>query len=118
MVLSGQFLIDSEASLRGLEARLNQAPAAAAPAAAADLHRTDAVIDAVDGDSVTLTHPAIPALKWPGMTMAFRLPPVEQRPRGLSQGDPVRIEFRTQDGAEPQITRIERLAPIAQGAKP
>jgi Cu(I)/Ag(I) efflux system membrane fusion protein len=113
VVLSGQFLIDSEASLRGLEARLNQASSAAA-----DLHRTDAVIDAVDGNSVTLTHPAIPALKWPGMTMAFRLPPVEQRPRGLSQGDPVRIEFRTQDGAEPQITRIERLAPIAQGAKP
>ena len=76
------------------------------------------MIDAVDGDSVTLTHPAIPALKWPGMTMAFRLPPVEQRPRGLSRGDPVRIEFRMQDGAEPQITRIERLAPIAKGAKP
>ena len=113
VVLSGQFLIDSEASLRGLEARLNQAPMAVA-----DLHRTDAVIDAVDGDSVTLTHPAIPALKWPGMTMAFRLPPVEQRPRGLSRGDPVRIEFRMQDGAEPQITRIERLAPIAKGAKP
>jgi len=119
VVLSGQFLIDSEASLRGLETRLNQAPAAAAaPAAAVDLHRTDAVIDAVDGDSVTLTHPAIPALKWPGMTMAFRLPPPEQRPSGLSRGDPVRIEFHTQDGAEPQITRIERVAPPAQGAKP
>ena len=119
VVLSGQFLIDSEASLRGLEARLNHAPAAAAaPAAAVDLHRTDAVIDAVDGDSVTLTHPAIPALKWPGMTMAFRLPPLEQRPSRLFRGDPVRIEFHTQDGAEPQITRIERLAPIAQGAKP
>jgi Cu(I)/Ag(I) efflux system membrane fusion protein len=119
VVLSGQFLIDSEASLRGLETRLNQAPAAAAaPASAVDLHRTDAVIDAVDGDSVTLTHPAIPALKWPGMTMAFRLPPPEQRPSGLSRGDPVRIEFHTQDGAEPQITRIERVAPPAQGAKP
>lgn len=119
VVLSGQFLIDSEASLRGLETRLNQAPTtAAAHAAAVYLHRTNAVIDAVDGDSVTLTHPAIPALKWPGMTMAFRLPPLEQRPSGLSRGDPVRIEFRTQDGAEPQITRIERLAPSAKGAKP
>jgi Cu(I)/Ag(I) efflux system membrane fusion protein len=33
VVLSGQFLIDSEASLRGLEARLNQAPASAASGA-------------------------------------------------------------------------------------
>lgn len=113
VVLSGQFLIDSEASLRGLEARLNQAPTATA-----DLHRTDAVVQALDGDSVTLTHPAIAALQWPGMTMAFRLPAPAQRPRGLARGDPVRIEFRTQDGAEPQITRIERVAPPAQGTKP
>ncbi len=112
VVLSGQFLIDSEASLRGLETRLNQAPAAAA-----DLHRTEAVIDAVDGDSVTLTHPAIEALKWPGMSMTFSLPPIQQRPRDLSPGDKVKIEFHLQEGADPQITKIERLAPAAQGVQ-
>ena len=113
VVLSGQFLIDSEASLRGLEARLNQTPM---PMPAADLHRTDAVIDAIEGDTARLTHPAIPALKWPGMTMAFRLPPPGQRPRALASGDKVRIEFRMQEGAEPQITAIERVAPAAAGA--
>jgi Cu(I)/Ag(I) efflux system membrane fusion protein len=113
VVLSGQFLIDSEASLRGLQARLNPGPGSGA-----DVYRTDAVIDAVEGDSVTLTHPAIAALQWPGMTMAFRLPAQGDRPPGLAPGHPVRIEFRLTDGGEPQITRIERAATAVRGGQP
>jgi Cu(I)/Ag(I) efflux system membrane fusion protein len=118
VVLSGNFLIDSEASLRGLEARLNPAEGSAAPAPAsapvsalvAGVHRTDAVVDSVDGDSVTLTHPPIPELKWPQMQMDFRLPPRAAQPRGLAAGDKVRIEFRLQDGDVPRITSLQRLA--------
>ncbi|WP_298824672.1 efflux RND transporter periplasmic adaptor subunit [uncultured Piscinibacter sp.] len=106
VVLSGQFLIDSEASLRGLEARLNQESAVPA----ATLHRTAARIDAIEGDTVTLEHPPIPALKWPQMAMDFRLPPAPQRPRGLAPGDQVEVEFRLQDGDVPQITTIQRAA--------
>ena len=105
VVLSGQFLIDSEASLRGLEARLNQQ---AAPAAAT--HRTPARIEAIDGDTVTLDHPPIAALKWPQMVMDFKLPPPAQRPKGLAAGQQVDIEFRMQDGDVPQITAIQRAA--------
>ncbi|MCY1380718.1 Copper binding periplasmic protein CusF [compost metagenome] len=68
----------------------------------------------MDGDSVTLHHPAIPALKWPAMSMDFQLPPADQRPEDLSPGKSVRIEFEMRDGDLPQITRIE---PAAQGAQ-
>lgn len=108
VVLSGQFLIDSEASLRGLEARLNAEPAGGAPAPAAALHRTEAVVEAIQGHAVTLTHPPIESLKWPGMTMDFRLPAAGQRPAKLAVGDRVRIEFRVRDSDVPQITAMTR----------
>jgi membrane fusion protein, copper/silver efflux system len=101
VVLSGQFLIDSEASLRGLMVRLGGA-------ATAEVHRTDAVINSLEGDTVTLTHPPIASLKWPEMKMDFRLP-TDKAP-GLKAGDKVTIEFSMQDGDVPQINTIKRLA--------
>jgi membrane fusion protein, copper/silver efflux system len=109
VVLSAQFLIDSEASLRGVEARLNQATTVPAMAT----HRTPARIEAIDGDTVTLDHPPIPALQWPQMVMDFRLPPGNQRPRGLAPGDQVDVEFQMQEGDVPQITTLQRTAPGA-----
>lgn len=106
VVLSGQFLIDSEASLRGLEARLN-----AEPAPTLQRYTTDAVIDALSGDTVTLTHPPIPALKWPQMQMDFKLPPRAQQPRDLEAGDRLQIEFEMQEGEVPRITSLQRVAP-------
>ncbi|HRH85426.1 MAG TPA: efflux RND transporter periplasmic adaptor subunit [Rubrivivax sp.] len=109
VVLSSQFLIDSEASLRGVEARLNGAP----PAPEAVVHRTPARIEALAGDTVTLDHPPIASLKWPQMVMDFRLPPPDRRPRDLVPGEQVEVEFRMQDGDVPQITGLRRLAPGA-----
>ena len=110
VVRSGQFLIDSEASLRGLEARLNQEPAPP-PSTASKRYTTDAVIDALSGDTVTLSHPPIAALKWPQMQMDFKLPPRAQQPRDLETGDRLQIEFEMQDGDVPRITRLQRVAP-------
>ena len=79
VVASGQFLIDSEASLQGVLARAT-APAvpgasAAAPAApaVAEEHRGRGVVVEVDADMITLNHEAIDSLKWPAMTMSFKL---------------------------------------------
>jgi len=107
VVRSGNFLIDSEASLRGLESKLNPAPTAPT----ATTYRTGAVIDELTSDTVTLTHPPIPELKWPEMQMDFQLPARDQQPRSLAKGDQVQIEFRMQDGDVPQITRIQVVAP-------
>ena len=110
VVLSAQFLIDSEASLRGVEARLNQAQASPAPAPESATHRTAARITAIDGDTVTLDHPPIATLKWPQMVMDFKLPAAAARPRGLAAGEQVEVEFRMQDGDVPQITTLQRAA--------
>ncbi len=121
VVLSGQFLIDSESSLRGLQARLNPpaagaSSAGAAPAAiAAPTYSTPAKVDEIDGDMVTLTHPPIAALKWPQMQMGFKLPPKGKRPPGLAAGQQVQVEFKMQEGDVPQITTI-RPAGAAPGA--
>jgi membrane fusion protein, copper/silver efflux system len=110
VVASGQFLIDSEASLQGLTARAaapDSAAASSAPAAAAAAEfDTRGRVVGVDGRSVTLEHDAVPALKWPPMTMPFQL----ARPdlaRDLKAGDAVRFRFR-QQGDDHVVTAIER----------
>ena len=104
VVLSGQFLIDSEAGLKGVEARLG----AQVPSTATDRHRTTAHIEAVNGAVLTLSHPAIPTLKWPAMTMDFKLAPALQK-SGLGAGQDVEIEFRMREGDDPQIVAIRRI---------
>lgn len=72
VVLSGQFLIDSEASLRGALARLDSSPAAGSPGATVSGRGTVKAIDAAKG-TVTLAHEPMPAMQWPAMTMTFKL---------------------------------------------
>jgi Cu(I)/Ag(I) efflux system membrane fusion protein len=74
VVVSGQFLIDSEASLRGTLARLEGSKGAPkAAAAAASGHRGRGKVAAVDvaKGRVELDHDAIPSMKWPAMKMGF-----------------------------------------------
>jgi Cu(I)/Ag(I) efflux system membrane fusion protein len=113
VVVSAQFLLDSEASLRGSEIRLAAADTAKAPAA--PVHKTEATIEAIKGDVVTLTHPDIPSLKWPGMTMDFKLPPAAQRPKDLAPGAKVEVEFRVVPRDAPQITSIRRAGAAGGG---
>ena len=64
VVVSGQFLIESEANLKGVLARL------AGPAQTWTGHGRITVIDAATGE-LKMQHQPIPALGWPGMTMPF-----------------------------------------------
>jgi RND family efflux transporter, MFP subunit len=109
VVLSGQFLIDSEASLRGLETRLTEPDAVAEEAIDAKTYRTQAVVEAQDGDMLTLSHTEIPALKWPAMTMDFRLAPSTDAAE-FNIGDYVDVEFRMQNGDVPEIVRLQHAA--------
>ncbi len=96
VVASGQFLIDSEASLQGVLDRLASAPGSGAPAA--PLHEADAVIEDIDGEEATLAHGPFESLSMPGMTMVFPLARPELA-QGLKAGDRVRVGVRqTDDG--------------------
>ena len=121
VVVSSQFLIDSEASLKGVEARLNVEPKPAA-ADTAPRHTGTGKVEAIDRDTVTLSHGPIPSLKWGAMTMDFKLPKVESSggrsggaPRGMQAGDLIDFEFTLDAESLPQITRSTLLQP---GPKP
>ena len=105
VVVSSQFLIDSEASLKGVEARLNNAP----PAKPA-MHQGEGRVDAMDKDAVTLTHGPIPSIGWGSMTMAFK-PRPDGLPRNVSVGDRVQFEFVVPKDGEPTLTGISPMLP-------
>jgi len=118
VVVSSQFLIDSEANLKGVEARLNDAPAPAA-AGNAPRHEGEARLESVGRDAITLSHGPIASMKWGAMTMEFKLPP-GGLPRGIAVGDRVRFEFFIGADGLPQLTTVAPLAPEpnAAGGRP
>lgn len=109
VVASGQFLLDSEASLSGVEARsLDQAAAASRPAAGGPVvHRASGQVQAIGEGTITLAHGPVPALQWPAMTMTFRLP--QAVGQGVSIGDQVDFTFEAADG-EPTVRSLTRKA--------
>ena len=109
VVVSSQFLIDSEASLKGVEARLNDVPKPTV-ANMAPRHNGDAKIEAIGDRTITLSHGPIPSLKWGAMTMEFKLP-ASGKPRNLEPGDKVNFEFYMDAEGLPQLTRISAQAP-------
>jgi Cu(I)/Ag(I) efflux system membrane fusion protein len=108
VVASGQFLIDSEASLKGTLDRL-EAPGAA-PAKDA-MHRGRGKVTAIDlaKGRLELEHEPIPSLKWPGMTMEFTVGDKAML-GGLKKGDRVDIELDGKPNADGDY-RIEKLSP-------
>ena len=113
IVTSGQFLIDSEASLKSVLTRLESSAPDSKPGATGG-HTGEGKVEKVGSDELTLSHGPIPALKWPPMTMGFKLPP-SGLPPGLKAGDEIKFEF-VEKGDSYQITRIEQKR--ASGAKP
>ncbi|MFS2018033.1 efflux RND transporter periplasmic adaptor subunit [Massilia sp. CT11-108] len=107
VVASGQFLIDSEASLRGTLQRLGAA-APAAPAQAA-IHRATGKVERIAGGEVTISHGPVPSLKWPAMTMGFAAP-AGGLPHDVKAGDTVQFEFRKGDKGGFEIVAIARTA--------
>lgn len=107
IVASGQFLLDSEASLAGAAPRpIGAAPSAAAPTAA--LHQGTGRIEKIDAAGITLSHGPIASLGWPAMTMLFRLEDAALA-RGLKPGDQVAFAF-DQPAAGPTVRRLQKAS--------
>jgi Cu(I)/Ag(I) efflux system membrane fusion protein len=107
VVASGQFLLDSEASLAGLQARPISAskPAAATPA----LYETRGRVEQITPSSVTLSHEPVRAIGWPAMTMTFRLADPALT-KGIKVGDRVAFGF----DQPPAGPTVRRMTPVAQ----
>jgi Cu(I)/Ag(I) efflux system membrane fusion protein len=104
VVASGQFLLDSEASLRGLTAQILQQPA---PPTVSALHEAEGTIVSLEDGMVGLSHGPFKTLNMPGMTMSF---PVADQSllSGLQTSDRVRVGVRESDEGL-LIERIEKL---------
>ena len=110
VVASGQFLIDSEASLAGIQARPIGGEPSQRPkpqsSPAAQVYETVGQIDAMDASSITLSHQPVAAIGWPAMTMTFRVTDPALL-RGYAKGQRVRFGF-DQPAEGPTLRRIAR----------
>ena len=106
VVVSGQFLIDSEASLKGTATRMSEAPMIDGPAkTAGGVPRGVGKVEAIAKDEITLSHEPIPSLKWGAMTMGFK-PPSAGMPKTIAVGDRVTFEIRPDKDGTFEITGI------------
>jgi Cu(I)/Ag(I) efflux system membrane fusion protein len=105
VVASGQFLIDSEASLRGTLQRLGGTAPAEIP-----VHHAIGKVEQIARDSVTISHEPIPSLHWGPMTMPF-MPPPGGLPPDIKVGDTVRFDIRREDGGMFRIVAIAHATP-------
>lgn len=109
VVVSANFLIDSESQLKAALSNLTDAPADSRQPAAAPDFEAAGVLDGIDlaMNSITVTHDPIPALQWPEMTMDFGLAAAEVV-AGVNPGTPIRFRFEQRAPGEFVVTRIDR----------
>ena len=110
VVVSSQFLIDSEASLSAAVSRLQGGDEPLpAPLGAAGRHVARGTVLAVElaEGRVELDHAAIPSMQWPPMSMGFRVADKHQL-EGLKSGDAVEFEMRGEPDKDGDYV-IERI---------
>ncbi|KVE30174.1 RND transporter MFP subunit [Burkholderia singularis] len=109
VVASGQFLIDSEASLKSILPRLKggtgTSASASAPAAAAQTYETTGKVEKVTAADITFSHQPVSALGWGAMTMVFNKPAPGAFP-DVKAGQTVHFVFKQSDDGY-QLTKVE-----------
>ena len=135
VVASGQFLIDSEASLSGVLSKLSQNATTLDNMSNMDMKeppKQDAMkipekmpvgngkvveVDAKSG-KVTLAHEPIPDLGWPSMTMDFQVKDAKQLMK-IKAGDTVEFDLKADPKTEQYgIEHINKQTDEHMGAKP
>lgn len=113
VVVSGQFLIDSEASLKGTATRMSEMPKTES-GGSDQTHRGQGKIESIGKDEITLSHGPIPSLQWGAMTMGFK-PPANGLPKNVAVGDTVSFEIRSMEDGTFEITAI---SPVREARTP
>lgn len=115
VVASGQFLIDSEASLQGVLTRLAGSPAPAAAAtsqptsgahAPAALNDATGKVEKLEDGQITVSHGPVKSLGWGPMTMTFKLSNPAMA-AGIKAGDTVHFGF-VQSGDDFVVKQLEK----------
>ena len=116
VVASGQFLIDSEASLTATVDRLTAVQSHAVSESPSNdaqrlLHLGQGTVTAISPTALTISHDSIPSLNWGPMTMTFARS-LKPLPAELKAGDVVTFSFgESADGY--QLDAVEVLTPAA-----
>jgi len=105
VVVSGQFLVDSEANLKASTTRMGDMPAPAAGQGSDVTHRGEGKVESIGKEEITISHGPIPSLQWGAMTMGFKLP-ATGLPQGIAVGNSVSFEIRQAKDGTFQITSI------------
>ncbi len=120
VVVAANFLIDAESNLKAAIGGFGAPPAqSASPAKAASgaVHRGEGSVDGVDAKAgtVSMTHEAIASLKWPAMTMEFKVANPALL-KDLRPGARVSFEFVERSAGEWVITGVKPAGTPAAAA--
>jgi Cu(I)/Ag(I) efflux system membrane fusion protein len=108
VVISGQFLIDSEANLQGILDKLNTGqPITSSQTIKRSTYQGLGKVEKVTNQDITISHQAIPELGWGAMTMIFKQP-IQPFTR-IQQGDQVNFSF-TKVGNSYVISDISKMS--------
>jgi Cu(I)/Ag(I) efflux system membrane fusion protein len=99
VVAAGNFLIDSESNLKAALGGMERPKAVG--------HQAVGKLDAVDGNTVTISHEPIASLKWPKMTMEF-VPANAALFAGIKPGTAISFEFVERKPGEWVVTKVEK----------
>lgn len=108
VVVGANFLIDAESNLKAAIAGFGQPVAGSQPKpAASNMHAAEGTVDSVDtkAGSASITHGPVASLKWPAMTMDFKVrdPALLQ---AMKAGAKISFEFSEQAPGEWTVVRV------------
>jgi len=110
VVTVANFLIDAESNLKAAISGFGQSATASRASAGAG-HQAQGTVDDVDAKAltVTLSHGPVASLKWPAMTMEFKLAN-EALLANVKRGARVNVEFVERQAGEWVITAVKPTA--------
>ncbi|MEI8325591.1 MAG: efflux RND transporter periplasmic adaptor subunit [Betaproteobacteria bacterium] len=117
VVVAANFLIDAESNLRAAITGFGATPSASASAPVATQaagHQAQGTVQSIDAQAgtVSLSHGPVPSLKWPAMTMEFKLANASLG-SALQPGAKVAFEFVQRQPGEWVITAVKPAASAA-----
>ena len=117
VVVAANFLIDAESNLKAAVGSFS-APQSGEQKTGGAGHKAEGAVDEIDTatGTVSISHGPVDSLKWPAMTMEFKLANASLA-SNLKPGEPIRFEFVERQPGEWVITGIQPMPASPKPAK-